>query len=192
VSGSLSPVVHRGIPYVRKVLLPHLAGSALGGAVLGLVLAAVSAMVQTLHVEATVQPLVALALVVYAAGEFVGRTVPRPNTTRQVPEGLRRTPHVSATAFIYAADLALGWTTQQATSAFLMLCLLAVVSDPGVAFGAGLAFGLLRGMTLIAGWRLGSINDIRKRFAPLLRRQRWLRIGTSIVGSVSAVVLFLA
>jgi hypothetical protein len=167
-------------------------GSVLGGAILGMLLAAVAASIDAAGVDGVVVWLVAATIAVYAVGELTGRPVWRPNTGRQVPEGLRRTPYVSATAFLFAADLAFGWSTQQRSPAFLVFCLVAVTTNAGLALAAGIGFGLLRGLTLVSGWRMASVEQLAVRFGPLQRRRRAMSVGTGVIALASSTLLLLS
>lgn len=189
MSGSLSPVVHRGRPYGRRILVPYALGSLVGGAALGALLAGVAASSALAAGSMPVRIAVAAVIAVYAACELVGRSLPRPNTTRQVPEGFRRTPYVSTTAFLFAADLGFGWTTQQRSPAFLVFCLVAITLDPDFAFATGVAFGLARGLTLVSGWRLKAVDHIASRYRPLYRRERAMNVAASSAGLVASLLL---
>jgi hypothetical protein len=191
VSGSLSPVVHRGLAYRRRIIAPYVVGSALGGAGLGVALAGTSAALDAVAGTAVQGRVVAAVIVVYALGELVGRPVPRPNTKRQVPEGFRRTPYISTTAFLFAADLGMGWTTQQRSPAFLVFCLVAITVEPPLALAAGVAFGLARGMTLASGWRLRTVEQLADRYRPLYSRERAMTLATSAVAMTASVLLII-
>lgn len=188
MGGALSPVVHRSTPYARRILIPYVTGSLLGGLLLGLLLAVLSAGLGLVLPAAVIQLLVGVLITGYAVGEIAGG-LPRPQLRRQVPQNFLRTKYLSTTSFLFGLDLGNGMTTQQPTSALLILALASVALGPGVALAVGVGFGAVRGATLAAGWRLDSVERLPARFGPLNRRRRWAHVGTALVGALTAAIL---
>jgi hypothetical protein len=170
--------------WTRDTLGPHLAGQLLGGAALGLALAAGGSLLHSVAPVGAVTALVAVTVAAYAAAELAGRSLWRPDTGRQVPDGFRKTPYHRTMAFLWGLDLGFGWSTRQPSSGVLTACLGALMLAADAALLVGIAFALSRGLTLLVGWRATDIRDAERRFDAFRARPRVARFGSAASGAL--------
>jgi hypothetical protein len=189
---SITPLGEAGRGHrFRSTATWYVAGAVLGGATTGAVMALAAAGVHLLAFSpATTATAAALtcSVVVALDMDVFGRRIPV--LRRQVNE-------VWLDQFrnwVYGAgfgwQIGTGFTTYVMTSAVMAMVLLAALTaSPLVAFGFGVAFGTLRGLTVMMGRRVTSPEALRmahRRLNALEQPVRWL---VAVVCAGSALLL---
>ena len=187
---TLTPLAVRGRSQSYRVTAVwFVAGSVLGGACTGVVLGAVAALTRSLSpsVSAAVAA-VAATLVVVSDAQLGGFVLPFHR--RQVNERWldRFRPWVYGAGFGW--QIGTGFATYITTAGLYLMAVLAVLSgNPMAAIGAGLAFGTVRGLAVLAG---RSITDpaglvaFHRRFGALESPVRLTMIGWEAVSAQAA------
>lgn len=161
----------------------------MGGLGLGLLAACGSVLTELIVSRAAAAAIVAAIVALYAITELGGFSLWRPNSSWQVPASYRRTPYVRVVAFVWGAALGMGWLTRNATSAFLMFFLACFALPAACALVAGLAFGLGRGLTLVALVGPKTYAAVVDRLTRLRRHRRLPRLGTAALGVMLVLTL---
>jgi hypothetical protein len=153
------------------------------------VLAGLGVLVDLVLPRAVILALVGALIAAYALGDLIAKPVRRPNSSWQVPEGLRRTKYVGSMALIWGVLLGTGWLTANITSALMVTSLAALTVSPVAAVLAGVVFGLAQAMTL--GLSLGTLDyeTVMNRYARLATRMRLARAMTVLASACILVSL---
>ena len=164
-------------------------GGVAGGATLGAVIAlgawGVSASGADLGVRAALLAVAALVTVA-SDTEVVGRSLP--NHPRQVDETWLKRYRAWAYATGFGWQIGTGVATYVMTSGVYLLMAVGVLSgDPALAFGLGVAFGLVRGLAVFVSAGADRPERLRRLHATV---DRWAR--PSLVAAVAAQLVVLA
>lgn len=149
-----------------------LLGSAIGGIVLGAVLAAFAAAVGVLGSL----PYVAMAVLVVAALWELLR-LPVPSIARQVNEDWLTRYRGWVYGIGFGVQLGVGFATYVKSSLIYGVALAAVLyGSPSVALLAGAAFGLVRGLSIFLTRRVETPRRLREMFSRIGQTQRRVQV----------------
>lgn len=142
----------------------HIAGSALGGILLGLLIGGIGAGLSRL-VAITVRSRLIIVLIVALAALFIEATSNErriPGRTRQVDENWIQTYRGWVYGGGFGAELGFGISTIITTTLVyvLVVCML-VVGTVTASVALGLTFGAVRGTTLLAAYKVDSPESLR-------------------------------
>ena len=168
----------------------YLAGSLAGGATLGAVLALVAAGARALAPSATTTTVVIAAGLTLLAAAAEAGVVALPVHHRQVNERWLDAyrPWVYATGFGW--QIGTGVATYIKTSAvYLLIALAALSGNPLVALGAGVLFGLVRGMAVYASRGITSASALASFHRRFMELDRTARATVVLVELAAAAVL---
>src|SRR5579875_242952 len=167
MASSLNPLAERGRGHRWTWTLGwHVAGATAGGAVLGLACALAASGYGRLHVPAGVTWSIAAAGAAMTIAADLGLGVRLPGRPRQVDQrwitAYRRWVYATG----YGAQLGVGVATYVMTAATYLTALLAVLlGRPAAALCLGVAYGLVRGLTLLVAAGAATPERLRARLA---------------------------
>jgi hypothetical protein len=190
---SITPITERakGNSY-RSTATWFVIGGALGGATLGVMMAALAVATRSVHLSSSALGLIALGAALVAAGSDAGvRVLKLPVHRRQVNERWLD----QYRAWVYGAgfgwQIGTGLATYITTAAvYLMILLAALTTVPLVALVLGTFFGLLRGLAVVLTRRLTDASALRafhRRFTAAGPRVDRAVIGVEIGAAIVLV-----
>ncbi len=189
---SITPIGERGRGHTfRSTAGWFVFGSVVGGATLGAAMFALAAGVAALPVSAVALAVAAAIAAATTAAVDLGLTGVRiPVVRRQVNEvWLDR-----FRSWVYGAgfgwQIGVGFSTYVMTAAvFLLVVLGALTASPWIAFGLGVTFGAVRGLSVFMGARVTSparLQQAHRRLAEL-RRPAWVAVITVQIAVAVAI-----
>ncbi len=183
---TITPFSERGRGHsYRATATWFVAGATLGGATLGLLMAALARSVEVLHLPSAAAAAAALAAALVTAGSDSGIAGIRlPTHRRQVNERWldRYRPWVYGAGFGW--QIGCGLATFITTAAvYLMIVVGALTGDPMVALAVGTGFGVLRGTAVLLTRHLTGPSELRSF------HRRFYELGPSVGRVVVGVEL---
>jgi hypothetical protein len=185
MTGVINPVVYgKGAKWVRRGVLPHIAGATLGAIVLSAVLAVLS---ETRQLVIGRPSLLSVAVLAGVALLVETRVIKRrfPSASRQVPRGWQFRLGASRAAFAYGATLGFGLVTVVYSPLFHVSVLASVMALPPGGQWAAAFFGLVRSVATLALANTVRGPDLASLEAALAR----LRAGYSGMRVIQSLVL---
>ena len=181
---TITPVVYGGRTRWAVALALHVAGATVTAALFGAALAAVGALLEAPWGRAGAVAL-AMAALIYAAGELPRVTATVPQLRRQVPDWWREYFSWPIAATLYGAGLGIGFFTYLSHGTLVVVAVAALASgDPLVGALIVAPFGLLRGLSAAraAGIRTQEESQgLVDRLAGSPERRRHVANGAALV-----------
>lgn len=143
---SLGPAVRSADREPKSIALVFAAGAALGASLVGLAIAALGVMLQSLDAELPTTVVVVSGLAI-ATAQVAGLRVPQ--SSWQVPEPWRRLLDLDVLALFYGLILGVGFLTSVVVAAFWAFLAVTLAASPAVAIVAWLAYGSTRGLSTV-------------------------------------------